>query len=109
MEGIRRLAGELGIPILMSYGYAQAESETELSAAEREFHETLGNMCDVYMELRYADMITEDSVELTEEDIEEMMEDGETLLINVLLHRNRRPLKASCQIQAAPKFNFYEE
>ena len=109
MEGIRRLAGELGIPILISYGYAQAESETELSAAEREFHETLGNMCDVYMELRYADMITEDSVELTEEDIEEMMEDGETLLINVLLHRNRRPLKASCQIQAAPKFNFYEE
>ena len=54
MEGIRRLAGELSIPILMSYGYAQAESETEMSAAEREFHETLGNLCDVYMELRYA-------------------------------------------------------
>ena len=109
MEGIRRLAGELSIPILMSYGYAQAESETEMSAAEREFHETLGNLCDVYMELRYADMITEDSMELTEEDIQEMMEDGETLLINVLLHRNRRPLRASCQIQAVPKFNFYEE
>ena len=109
MEGIRRLAGELSIPILMSYGYAQAESETEMSAAEREFHETLGNLCDVYMELRYADMITEDSMELTEEDIQEMMEDGETLLINVLLHRNRRPLRAFCQIQAVPKFNFYEE
>ena len=109
MDGIRRLAAELGIPILMSYGYAQAESETEMSASEREFHETLGNMCDVYMELQYADMITEDSVELTEEDIQEMAEEGETLLINVFLHRNRRPLKASCQIQAAPKFNFYEE
>ena len=54
-------------------------------------------------------MITEESMELTEEDIQEMMEDGETLLINVLLHRNRRPLRASCQIQAVPKFNFYEE
>ena len=109
MDGIRRLAAELGIPILMSYGYAQAESETEISVAEQEFHAALGNMCDVYMELQYADMITEDSVELTEEDIQEMAEDGETLLINVFLHRNHRPLKASCQIQAAPKFNFYEE
>ena len=26
MDGIRKLAKELGIPILMSYGYAQAES-----------------------------------------------------------------------------------
>lgn len=109
MEGIRRLAGELAVPILISYGYAQAESETEMSVAERQFHTTLGNMCDVYMELQYADMITEDSVELTTEDIQEMMEEGETLLLNLFLHRNRRPLKASCQIQAVPKFNYYEE
>lgn len=97
------------MPILISYGYAQAESETEMSVAERQFHTTLGNMCDVYMELQYADMITEDSVELTTEDIQEMMEEGETLLLNLFLHRNRRPLKASCQIQAVPKFNYYEE
>ena len=109
MEGIRRLAGELGIPIIMSYGYAQAESETEMSGEESRFHELLGNMCDVYMELQYADMITEDSVEITEEDIEEMVEEGDSLLINVLLHRNRRPLRASCQIQGTPKFNYFEE
>lgn len=109
MEGIRRLAGELGIPIIMSYGYAQAESETEMSSEESEFHALLGNMCDVYMELQYADMITEDSVEITEEDIQEMVEEGDTLLINVLLHRNRRPLRASCQIQGTPKFNYFEE
>lgn len=109
MEGTRRLAGELEIPIIMSYGYAQAESETEISAEESEFHALLGNMCDVYMELQYADMITEDSMEITEEDIQEMMEEGDTLLINVLLHRNRRPLRASCQIQGTPKFNYFEE
>ena len=109
MEGIRRLAGELGIPIIMSYGYAQAESETEMSGEESRFHELLGNMCDVYMELQYADMITEDSVEITEEDIAEMVEEGDSLLINVLLHRNRRPLRASCQIQGTPKFNYFEE
>ena len=109
MDGIRKLAKELGIPILMSYGYAQAESESELDAAEIEFHESLGNMCDVYLELKYADMITEDYEELTEEDIQEMVEDGEMLLINVLLHKNRRTMKASCQIQATPKFNYYEE
>lgn len=109
MEGIRRLADELGIPIIMSYGYAQAESETEMSSEESEFHALLGNMCDVYMELQYADMITEDSVEITEEDIQEMVEEGDTLLINVLLHRNRRPLRASCQIQGTPKFNYFEE
>lgn len=109
MESIRKLAGELSIPIIMSYGYAQAESETEMSSEESEFHVLLGNMCDVYMELQYADMITEDSVEITEEDIQEMVEEGDTLLINVLLHRNRRPLRASCQIQGTPKFNYFEE
>lgn len=109
MDGIRKLAKELGIPILMSYGYAQAESESELDPNEIAFHESLGNMCDVYLELKYADMITEDYEELTEEDIEEMVENGEMLLINVLLHKNRRTMKASCQIQATPKFNYYEE
>lgn len=109
MDGIRKLAKELGIPIIMSYGYAQAESESELDPAEIEYHESLGNMCDVYLELKYADMITEDYEELTEEDIEEMVENGEMLLINVLLHKNRRTMKASCQIQATPKFNYYEE
>ena len=58
MDGIRKLAKELGIPILMSYGYAQAESESELDPDEIAFHESLGNMCDVYLELKYADMIT---------------------------------------------------
>ena len=109
MDGIRKLAKELGIPILMSYGYAQAESESELDPDEIAFHESLGNMCDVYLELKYADMITEDYEELTEEDIEEMVENGEMLLINILLHKNRRTMKASCQIQATPKFNYYEE
>ena len=109
MDGIRKLAKELGIPILMSYGYAQAESESELDPDEIAFHESLGNMCDVYLELKYADMITEDYEELTEEDIEEMVENGEMLLINVLLHKIRRTMKASCQIQATPKFNYYEE
>lgn len=109
MEGIRKLAGELSIPILLSYGYAQAETETELDPAEKEFHASLGNMCDVYMELNYVDMITEDSVELTEEDIQEMVEDGDTLLMEVLIHRNRRAMKASCQIQGVPKYNYFEE
>lgn len=109
MLAIKSLAKELSIPILMSYGYAQAESEEELSEEELEFHESLGNMCDVYLELQYADMITEDSVEITEEDIREMVEDGESLLIDVLIHRNRRPMRASCQIQGTPKYNFFEE
>ncbi|MCD8019375.1 MAG: hypothetical protein LUF92_07265, partial [Clostridiales bacterium] len=109
MEGIRKLAKELGIPIIMSYGYAQAENETELDLEEKEFHSSLGDMCDVYMELSYARMITEDSEELTQEDIQEMMEEGETLLIDVMLHRNRRPMRASCQIQGTPKFNHFEE
>lgn len=109
MEGIHKLAKELGIPIIMSYGYAQAESESELDPSEIDYHKSLGNMCDVYIELKYADMITEDYEELTEEDIQEMVEDGEMLLINVLLHKNRRTMKASCQIQATPKFNYYEE
>lgn len=109
MEGIRKLAKELGIPIVMSYGYAQAESESELDPDEIEYHKSLGNMCDVYLELKYADMITEDYEELTEDDIQEMVEDGEMLLINVHLHKNRRTMKASCQIQATPKFNYYEE
>ena len=109
MDGIRKLAKELGIPIIMSYGYAPAESENELDPDEIEYHKSLGNMCDVYLELKYADMITEDYEELTEDDIQEMVENGEILLINVQLHKNRRTMKASCQIQATPKFNYYEE
>ena len=109
MDGIRKLAKELGIPIIMSYGYAPAESENELDSSEIEYHRSLGNMCDVYLELKYADMITEDYEELTEDDIQEMVENGEMLLINVQLHKNRRTMKASCQIQATPKFNYYEE
>lgn len=109
MDGIRKLARELGIPIIMSYGYAPAESENELDPDEIEYHKSLGNMCDVYLELKYADMITEDYEELTEDDIQEMVENGEMLLINVQLHKNRRTMKASCQIQATPKFNYYEE
>lgn len=109
MDGIRKLVKELGIPIIMSYGYAPAESENELDPDEIEYHKSLGNMCDVYLELKYADMITEDYEELTEDDIQEMVENGEMLLINVQLHKNRRTMKASCQIQATPKFNYYEE
>lgn len=109
MDGIRKLAKELGIPIIMSYGYAPAESENELDPDEIEYHKSLGNMCDVYLELKYADMITEDYEELTEDDIQGMVENGEMLLINVQLHKNRRTMKASCQIQATPKFNYYEE
>lgn len=109
MDGIRKLAKELEIPIIMSYGYAPAESENELDPDEIEYHKSLGNMCDVYLELKYADMITEDYEELTEDDIQEMVENGEMLLINVQLHKNRRTMKASCQIQATPKFNYYEE
>ena len=109
MDGIRKLAKELGIPIIMSYGYAPAESENGLDPDEIEYHKSLGNMCDVYLELKYADMITEDYEELTEDDIQEMVENGEMLLINVQLHKNRRTMKASCQIQATPKFNYYEE
>ena len=109
MDGIRKLAKELGIPIIMSYGYAPAESENELDPDEIEYHKSLGNMCDVYLELKYADMITEDYEELTEDHIQEMVENGEMLLINVQLHKNRRTMKASCQIQATPKFNYYEE
>lgn len=109
MDGIRKLAKELGIPIIMSYGYAPAESENELDPDEIEYHKSLGNMCDVYLELKYADMITEDYEELTEDDIQEMVENGEMLLINVQLHKNRRTMKASCQIQATPKFNYYKE
>ena len=109
MDGIRKLAKELGIPIIMSYGYAPAESENELDPDEIEYHKSLGNMCDVYLELKYADMRTGDYEELTEDDIQEMVENGEMLLINVQLHKNRRTMKASCQIQATPKFNYYEE
>ena len=109
MDGIRKLAKELGIPIIMSYGYAPAESENELDPDEIEYHKSLGNMCDVYLELKYADMITEDYEELTEDDIQEMVENGEMLLINVQLHKNIITMKASCQIQATPKFNYYEE
>ena len=100
MDGIRKLAKELGIPIIIFYGTEPGEIE---------YHKSLGNMCDVYLELKYADMITEDYEELTEDDIQEMVENGEMLLINVQLHKNRRTMKASCQIQATPKFNYYEE
>ena len=41
MDGIRKLAKELGIPIIMSYGYAPAESENELDPDEIEYHESL--------------------------------------------------------------------
>ena len=109
MEGMGKLAKELGIPILMSYGYAQAESEEELYPEEKEYHEHLGNMCDVYLELVYADMISEDMMPLTEEDVREMAQEGESLLINILLHKNRRPMKATLQIQGTPKYNFFEE
>lgn len=109
MDGIRKLSKELGIPIVMSYGYEQAESEEEMDPADLEFHESIGNMCDVYLELKYADMITEDSMEITEEDIRDMVEEGDTLLIDVLLHKNRRPMRASCQIQGTPKYNYFEE
>ena len=44
MDGIRKLAKELGIPIIMSYGYAPAESENELDPDEIEYHKSLGNM-----------------------------------------------------------------
>lgn len=109
MQGIRALAKELSIPIVMSYGYAQAESQEERSLAEDEFNRSLGSMCDVYMELQYAPMITEDGIELTPEDIHEMVEDGDTILVDILLHRNRRNMRASCQIMATPQFNFFEE
>ena len=52
MDGIRKLAKELGIPIIMSYGYAPAESENELDPDEIEYHKSVGNMCDVYLELK---------------------------------------------------------
>ncbi len=109
MDGVSRLAKELSIPIVMSYGYMQVENEEDLTEEELEFHESLGNMCDVYLELTYADMITEDSMELTMEDIREMEEDGDSLLIDIQIHRNRRPMRASCQIEGTPKFNYYEE
>ena len=109
MEGIGKLAKELNIPIIMSYGYQQAENVEELSYEERLYHESLGNMCDVYLELKYAAMIMEDSHELTEDDIRDMTENGESILLDVLVYRNRRPMRASCQIHGTPKFNFFEE
>ena len=109
MDGIRKLAKEQGIPIIMSYGYAPAENENELDQDEIEYHKSLGNMCDVYLELIYADMISVDYDELSDVDIQDMVEIGEMLLINVQLHKNRRTMKASCQIQATPKYNYYEE
>lgn len=109
MDGIRRLARELRIPIILSYGYEQRESQTELYPDEVEFNESLGNMCDVYMKLEYADMITEDYEELTPEDIREMEDEGDTLLVDINLLKNRRTMRASCRIQANPKFNFFEE
>ena len=109
MDGIGKLSKELSIPIIMSYGYEQAENEEELSLEEREFHVSLGNMCDVYLEIEFADMITEDSGELTDQDIRDMAEEGDNLLFNVMVYRNRRPMRASCQIQGTPKYNYFEE
>lgn len=109
MQGIKALAKELSIPIVMSYGYAPAESMDDDVFVDRAFQRAIGNMCDVYMELQYAPMITEDGLELTVEDIEEMREDGDSLLIDILLHRNRRNMRASCQIMGTPKYNFFEE
>lgn len=109
MQGIKALAKELSIPIVMSYGYAPAESDDEDIFVDKSFNRAIGNMCDVYMELQYAPMITEDGAELTVEDIQEMKEDGDSLLVDILLHRNRRNMRASCQIMATPKFNFFEE
>ncbi len=109
MDGIGKLSKELSIPIIMSYGYEQAENEEELSLEEREFHISLGNMCDVYLEIEFADMITEDSGELTDQDIRDMAEEGDNLLFNVMVYRNRRPMRASCQIQGTPKYNYFEE
>ena len=84
MDGIRKLAKELGIPIIMSYGYAPAESENELDPDEIEYHKSLGNMCDVYLELKYADMITEDYEELTE---------GEVFLLPLRFYRVKKTLR----------------
>ena len=109
MAGMKKLASELGIPILMTYGYAQAESDMPVDEAEKEFRRSLGNMCDVYLDLKYADMITEDGNSLTREDIRDMAENGETVLIDVAIRRNRRVMRASCQIQSAPKFNWFTE
>ena len=109
MDGIGKLSKELSIPIIMSYGYEQAENEEELSIEEKEFHNSLGNMCDVYLEIAFADMVTEDSGELTDQDIRDMVEEGDNLLFNVMVYRNRRPMRASCQIQGAPKYNYFEE
>lgn len=109
MGGIRKLARNLGIPIVLSYGYAQAETESELNPSEQSLHRCLGNMCDVYMELKFAEMITEESGEVPEEEMKEMADEGETLLIDIFLHKNRKALKASCQIQGTPKYNYYEE
>ena len=66
-------------------------------------------MCDVYMKLEYADMITEDYEELTPDDIREMEDEGDTLLVDINLLKNRRTMRASCRIQANPQFNFFEE
>ncbi len=109
MDGMKKLASELGIPILMSYGYAQAESEVLMDEAEKDFRRSLGNMSDVYLELRYADMITEEGNRLTSDDIRDMADKGETVLLDVFIRRNRRVMRASCQIQAAPKYNWFSE
>ena len=109
LTGIRKLAAELGIPIIMSCGYAQVENDEEIDIMEKEFRESVGNMCDVYLELNYADMITEDNEELTREDIREIIEDGDTLLIDIHVKRNRRTMRATCQIQATPRYNYFSE
>ncbi len=108
MDGMKALAQELGIPIIMSYGYEQ-ESSYEDPYYDPEFHEELGMMCDVYLELGYAQMVTEDGDEITEDDIEEISEDGDSLLVDVQMHRNRRNTHAVCQIMVTPKFNHFSE
>ncbi len=109
MDEIRKLARQLGIAIVLSYGYTPQGSEEDLYPEDADFRESLGYMCDVYLELSYADMITEDSEAVTEEDILEMAEEGDRLLVDVMLHRNRRNMRASCQIQTTPKYNFFTE
>lgn len=108
MEALSKLAKELGIPILMSYGYTPLESDEAMYPEEMEFNEEIGYMCDVYLELGYADMVTEDACELTDEDIQDLVEQGRKLLVDVMLHKNRRNMRASCQVQAAPKYNYFE-
>ena len=108
MEGIRKLAGELNIPILMSRGFAQMENEEELHPADLELQEELGSLCDVWLKLEYADMVTEEGG-LSGETVEDIVLRGDTVPVNIHILKNRRRTRTSCQIQGAPKFNYLEE